>query len=209
MPTGPESRAAGELSSWVRDMRAALRGEADAAVPCAGCTACCESHQFVPIGPDEADTLAHIPPELLFPAPRLPPGHVLLPHDRHGRCPMLVDGRCSIYDHRPRTCRSYDCRVFAATGIEPEPEQRLIAERTRSWRFDRRTGSDAARDRALRAAAAFLTERADLLPDDRRPRNATQRAVLAVQIHDVFLDDGDPGPEAVRAAVDDLWPSRH
>ena len=36
-------------------------------VPCNGCTACCRSSQFVHVGPDEADTLAHIPAELLFP----------------------------------------------------------------------------------------------------------------------------------------------
>ena len=31
---------------------------------------------------------------------------------------MLVDGRCSIYEHRPRTCRTYDCRIFTATGLD-------------------------------------------------------------------------------------------
>ena len=62
-------------------------------MPCGTCTACCTSSQFVHIGPDEVDTLAHIPAELLFPAPRMPKGHVLLGYDERGHCPMLIDER--------------------------------------------------------------------------------------------------------------------
>ena len=51
---------AGRFAAWLDDMDAALRGERDADVPCAGCTACCTSSQFVHIGPDETDTIAHI-----------------------------------------------------------------------------------------------------------------------------------------------------
>ena len=80
-------------------MLGALRGERDADVPCDGCTACCESSQFVLVEPEEHDARAHIPPELLFPAPGAPKGYSLLPYDEHGRCPMLHDGRCSIYEH--------------------------------------------------------------------------------------------------------------
>lgn len=46
---------------------------------------------------------------------------------------MPGEGGCRIYDHRPRTCRSYDCRVFAATGIEPD--QPLVAAWVGTWRF--------------------------------------------------------------------------
>ena len=74
---------------WLAGMERALRGEQASDVPCDGCTACCTSSQFVHIGPDETDTLAHIPAALLFPAPRLPDGHVLLGYDEHGHCPML------------------------------------------------------------------------------------------------------------------------
>ena len=40
--------------------------------------------------------------------------------DERGRCPMLTDAGCSIYAHRPRTCRTFDCRVFTAAGLSPE-----------------------------------------------------------------------------------------
>jgi len=119
------------------------------AVPCDGCTACCTSSQFVHIEPDETETLALIPNELRFPAPGLPRGHVVLGYDENGHCPMLIDGACAIYEHRPRTCRTYDCRVFAATGVEPDPSQPEIAARVREWQFEI---DDGARWDAVRAA---------------------------------------------------------
>jgi uncharacterized protein len=122
------------FSEWFDGFDAAMRGRHDAAVPCGACTACCTSSQFVHIEPDETDTLAHVPVELRFPAPGLPKGHVVMGYDEHGHCPMLVDGDCSIYEHRPRTCRMYDCRVFAVTGVVAD--QPAIAERVRDWMFE-------------------------------------------------------------------------
>jgi hypothetical protein len=192
---------AGELRSWVAEIRSAIRGDVDADVPCGTCTACCTASQFVHVGPDEAEALAHIPRELLFPAPGLPRGHVLMGYDEHGRCPMLGDAGCSIYEHRPRTCRTYDCRVFAATGVDVaagDPTKRGIATRAARWRFD--VGDDRAEalDRALRAAASFIETHPEALPG---PADATRRAVLAVQIADLFLAGDDPDPAAVRAAI--------
>jgi uncharacterized protein len=125
---------AGEFTVWLHGMQAALRGEADSDVPCGSCTACCTSSQFVHIEPDEVRTLALIPPELLFPAPGQPPGHVVMGYDQDGNCPMFVDGGCSIYANRPRTCRVYDCRLFAALG-RVNDDTPLIAARIRSWEF--------------------------------------------------------------------------
>ncbi|MDQ1430497.1 MAG: uncharacterized protein QOF40_1099 [Actinomycetota bacterium] len=161
-------------------MESALRGERDADVPCEGCTACCTASQFVHIEPDEADTLAHIPAALLFPAPRLPPGHVLLGYDERGHCPMLVDGQCSIYEHRPRTCRTYDCRVFPATGLAPDDDQVLIAARAARWGFSFPAAEDREAHAAVRAAAAAaLQARAG----DERPPSATAVAVRAIETH--------------------------
>ena len=128
--------AAGEFSVWLAGMEAVLRGEAESTVPCGTCTACCTSSQFVHIDPDEIDALAHIPAALRFPAPGLPKGHVVLGYDERGRCPMLGDRGCTIYEHRPRACRTYDCRVFVATGIEPDAGQPAVAAQVRRWRFD-------------------------------------------------------------------------
>ncbi|MGI8685808.1 MAG: YkgJ family cysteine cluster protein [Acidimicrobiales bacterium] len=199
--------AAGGFSAWLAGMDRALRGDADSDVPCGSCTACCTSSQFVHIGPDEADTLAHIPAQLLFPAPRLPEGHVLLGYDELGHCPMLIGGACSIYEHRPRTCRTYDCRVFPAAGVEPE-EQPDIAGRTRRWQFDFADPADEIEHEAVRAAVRFVAERGDLLPAGTAPTSAVQRAVLAIELHGAFLRrDGasgamavvEPEPEAIKA----------
>jgi Fe-S-cluster containining protein len=155
-PEGSGTLAAGELGAWLAGFAAARRGEQDATVPCDGCTACCTASQFVAVEPDEHDARAHIPAELLFPVPGRESGYDVLGYDEQGRCPMLVDGGCSIYAHRPRACRAYDCRVFAATGLEPDGAGKdVLVARIRRWRFsyadDRaRADHDALRDEATR-----------------------------------------------------------
>jgi Fe-S-cluster containining protein len=181
-----QGQPAGDFTSWLTSMRAALDGEGESDVPCGTCTACCTSSQFVHVAPDESDTLAHIPRDLLFRAPGLPKGHLLMGYDEHGHCPMLTDGRCSIYDHRPQTCRTYDCRVFPAAGLDPGDEKPLIARQARRWRFTHDHGGQV-RHTAVRTAAAFLDQHRDRLPDGLVPSGPTQQAVLAVEIHETFL----------------------
>jgi len=177
---------AGDFTSWLAGMQAALAGEGESDVPCGTCTACCTSSQFVHVAPDETDTLAHIPRDLLFRAPGLPAGHLLMGYDERGHCPMLRDGGCSIYEHRPRTCRTYDCRVFPAAGLDPGDGKPQIASRARRWRFSHDDGGQV-RHSAVRAAAAFLEHNGDRLPDPLVPSNPTRRAVLAVEVHETFL----------------------
>lgn len=185
---------AGRFSPWLQVARRAVADQGSSDVPCGGCTACCTSSQFIHIGPDETDTLASIPEELLVAAPRLPRGHVLLGYDDHGRCPMLVDGSCSIYEHRPRTCRSYDCRVFAASGLELEdPRKSSINRQVRRWRFGLTERTDQVEFAAVRTATALLGQ---LEPDT----DATERTLTAIGIHDLFLVSG-PGPGALAAVV--------
>lgn len=203
---------AGGFSAWLAGMQRALDGEGGSDVPCGGCTACCTSSQFIHIEPDEVETLARIPAELLFPAPRGPGGNVLVGYDENGHCPMLVDEVCSIYEHRPRTCRTYDCRVFPAAGVEIDGEdKRSIARQARRWQFSFLTEFDHVHHDAVRVAARFVREHEDLLPEGAVPTNSTQRAVLAVHLHDAFLRHDDetdctevenPEPEAVRRGRD-------
>ncbi len=166
---------AGEFGRWLEGMQRALRGEAESDVPCGSCTACCTSSQFIHIGPDETDTLAHIPAALLFPAPNLPAGHVVMGYDEHGHCPMLVDGRCTVYEHRPRTCRTYDCRVFPAAGLLPdEPTKVAIATQAGRWRFTHASAAVEATHDEVRATAAHLRA-------DHPAAPITQVAVRAVE----------------------------
>ena len=191
--------AAGSFSSWRSAMQGALRGERGAEVPCGGCTACCTSAQFVHIGPDELDALDHIPAELRFPAPGLPDGHTVLGYDERGHCPMLVHDACSIYEHRPRACRTYDCRIFPATGTEPDPvDQPAIARRAARWRFTFAGEPDRTHHDAMVAAATFLAERGDELAPGLVPTHPSQQAVVALEVHEAFLRYDD---ETERASV--------
>jgi Fe-S-cluster containining protein len=192
--------AAGEYGSWLVSMRAALRGAGESEVPCGGCTACCTSSQFVLIEPAEVETKARIPAALLFPAPRRPKGHVLLGYDERGHCPMLVDGRCSIYEHRPRACRVYDCRIFPAVGVPgPTGTAAAIGARADRWRFDYATDDERAWHDALCEAARYLAEHATEVGDDALADDPTRRAVVAVELSDVVVAAGG-GPPQFRPA---------
>jgi uncharacterized protein len=200
--TAEPSLDAGDFSTWLAEIEGALRGDHGTDVPCGTCTACCTSSQFIHIAPDETDALAHIPKRLTFPAPRLPKGHVLMGYNEHGHCPMLIDNACSIYEHRPLTCRTYDCRVFPAAGLDVDDESKsAIEQQVKRWRFRHASPVDETRHEAARAAARFLTEHAA----DIAPVTNTQRAVLAVELHNAFLaEDGslvDPDPQIVRVEI--------
>src|SRR5690349_17026309 len=110
---------AGPFGAWLAAARASLRGEGPGIdVPCGDCRGCCTSSMFVHIRPGETGTLAVIPKRLLVRAPGQPRGQLLLGFGEDGCCPLLQDRECSIYEQRPRTCRDFDCRIFAAAGIE-------------------------------------------------------------------------------------------
>ena len=196
----PDDLPAGAFGAWLEEMRAALRHEADADVPCGDCCACCSTSHFVHVGPEEQDALAHIPRELLFPAPGMPGGHFVLGYDDRGRCPLLDDGgRCTIYEHRPLTCRTYDCRVFAAAGIDADREE--ITLRARRWRFDSPAPRARAEHAAVRAAARFVRDNAAAFPGGAVPDDPAQLAVLAVKVAGVFLPAGPGGQGADAATV--------
>ena len=205
--TAQQDLPAGVFSTWLERTRYVLATDGTADVPCGSCTACCTASYFVHVGPQETQTLAHIPEDLLFTAPGLPEGTVLLGYDKRGHCPLLIDERCSIYGQHPVTCRSYDCRVFAAADIAADRD--LIAQRARRWRFDYPSVRDRDQHAAVRAAARFVQERAACFPGGAVPENPAQVAVLAVKVCDVFYRHGDesatrghsPSDEEVAAAV--------
>jgi hypothetical protein len=200
---GDQDLDAGDFSSWLHDVNDAINGQRDAVVPCDGCVACCTSSQFVHIAPDETDTLAHVPTDLLFPAPGRPPGHVLLGYDERGHCPMLVDERCTIYEHRPVTCRTYDCRVLSAAGVAlDEPDKAAIAERARRWRFTYATDGGERQHDAVRSAASYLGRTPAALPDPGIVHHPASFAALALEVHELFFEEGaDPEPATVRVEI--------
>lgn len=162
---------------------------------------------FIHIGPEETQTIGRIPRALLVPAPGLPQGHLLMGYGDRGACPMLAGGECSIYEDRPRTCRDYDCRVFAATGVAvDEQAQAEIANRVKAWVFDYESEASREEHRIVKEAAAFLQENRDLFPPGSLPSYPVQLSGLAVRVYRLFADrkagtrDGTPGMSDARIA---------
>jgi len=186
----PAGVSAGKFSEWLRVTEASLSsGKGGAEVPCGACKGCCRSSMFVHIKPEETQTIERIPRVLLFPAPGLPKGHMLMGYSDKGHCPMLVGNQCSIYEYRPQTCRDYDCRVFAATGVPVDQQtQAEIADRVKAWVFHYESEESREEHMILKEAAAFLQKNRDLFPPGSLPSYPVQLSALAVRIYRLFSD---------------------
>lgn len=187
--TLPAQLDAGDFATWLSQTRAMLQGAAGPEVPCGNCVGCCVSSYPVPVRAHESASLAAIPIQHLA---RSANHHALIIALPDGRCPMLnADAKsCSIYLHRPLTCRDYDCRIFAAAGIAAGSDDRsVINARVRAWRFSYRNTSDRLTHEAVKSAAAFIRSEAQRFRG-RAPSTPTGVAVLAIKVYPVFLDSG-------------------
>ena len=181
--------AAGPFGLWLSQTRASFRGNGEAEVPCGDCVGCCTSSYFIHVRPEEFQTFAKVPARLLVSAPGWPHGHMLMGFSSDGSCPMLKERKCSIYQQRPRTCRAYDCRIFAATGIDAGGEDKaVINQRVRAWRFTYISEVETLAHSALRAAAAFIQKQSAIFPGGRVPTVPSDIAVLAIKVYTVFLE---------------------
>jgi Fe-S-cluster containining protein len=160
------SEDAGEFLDWLLETEAMLEfGKGGPVVPCGACNSCCRASMFIQIGPLELQGITRIPIGLLLPVRGLPSGHRVMGYDKHGACTLLEDLSCSIYLDRPQTCRNYDCRVFAATGIGvDESVQPEIAERVAKWRFEYALPASRVAQQGVKEAAAFVRENKALFP---------------------------------------------
>jgi uncharacterized protein len=159
---------------------------------------------FVHIAPEETRTLRRVPHDLLFPAPGMPDGHVLMGYGDNGECPMLVNGQCSIYEDRPQTCRDYDCRVLATTGVAVDPDaQPDISRRVKEWAFQYETEESRQEQAMLRRAAVFLQNNRELFPPGSLPNHPNQLAALAIGTYRVIARLKDQSPQLVVDAIVD------
>lgn len=200
MDAGKEAIPTTGFSRWLGDFRRAQRTGEGMEVPCGDCRGCCTSAYFIPIGRDETEALARIPKALLFPAPGRK-GFWLLGYDERGHCALFRDNQCSIYAHRPRTCRSYDCRVFAATGLGEGEDKPAIVARSESWVFGMEGEEDEANLAAVRAAARFLRDHAAAFPEGFVPAQPSQQAVMALRVYPVFLRPSGDVDQTVQAVM--------
>jgi Fe-S-cluster containining protein len=104
-----------------RDFLAAWgRGDAGP-VPCGACTACCH-YAGIPV--DKKRDRRRLPYLL---TERDADGGLVLQRRADGACAHLGARGCTVYEHRPSACRSFDCRAFGAMGLV---EKWLSAVRT-------------------------------------------------------------------------------
>ncbi len=183
--TGEQGPAPAVFGEWLTATLATLQRDVPADVPCGDCNACCRTSHQIHIRPGEKHARKRLPAEYLSVARSLPPGYLLLGFTDTGACPVLIDGRCTIYEDRPLVCRTYDCRMYAATGVEADKAE--IAGRVRSWRFDYPSGQDRALHDAVLAAVRFIREHPACLPSEAARQQPIRVATLAVAVHDRFL----------------------
>jgi hypothetical protein len=101
---------------------------------------------------------------------------------------MLQAGKCAIYRDRPQTCLDYDCRIFAAAGIDAGgADKAVINRRVRQWRFSYPSEADRLAHEAVLAAASFIQKKRESFAAGRVPTAPTGIAVLAIKAHAVFL----------------------
>jgi len=179
---------AGDFLDWLQHFRASLLGNEGSQVPCGDCRGCCISGYSVQIRPHDVEARALIPAALLVSARGFARDELTMAARSDGTCPMLRDNECSIYDARPQTCRDYDCRVFAASGLDAGgPDKAVINRRVRQWRFSYPTELDRKAHAAVMAAADFIRTKRDSFPNQRAPMGPSGIAVLACESYSVFL----------------------
>lgn len=100
---------------------------------------------------------------------------------------MFIGNACSIYKDRPLTCRTYDCRIFAATGITAGNDKSLIRRQVNRWRFDLSAPQAWSQFTALQKAAEFLYAYTSHFPEGFIPKQNSQIAILAIKTYDIFF----------------------
>ena len=195
---------AGDFGAWLSQAREALRGAGGSQVPCGTCTGCCTSSYSIEVRPTDLAALDRIPANSLFRSRSAAASNWTVRPNADGTCPMLSCGKCTIYAQRPQTCLDYDCRVFAAAGIEAGGQDKaVINRRVSEWRFQFATDEDRQAHTAVKAAAAFIREAHERFPAGTAPRSPLGIAALALRVYPVFLPPGpaDTVTDTVRAVM--------
>jgi uncharacterized protein len=198
----PERVDAGPFGEWLAAMRAVLRGERDADVPCGNCVGCCVSSYPIPLRREDVRARSEVPEQFLL-GTQASGERWLMGFREDGRCPFMNQHQCDIYADRPQTCRDYDCRIYAASGLVPDGNRTVIEQRVREWEFSFSSNAERATAEALRNAAQFIRTHAALFPNGTRASSATAAAVLAVKAYPLFLtDQAGSTEERVRRVIE-------
>jgi uncharacterized protein len=93
-------------------------------LPCGECTMCCRKEAIF-LYPEDGDNPGLYKTRQVWHPLENRPVHVL--EQRNGACVYLGDKGCTIYDKRPSTCRTYDCRRFVMKFTRAQ-EKKVIEE---------------------------------------------------------------------------------
>jgi len=183
-----EMMPAGPFQAWLEMTRKAIQNGSDVKVPCGDCSACCRSGFFIAVSKGETQTLDRIPVDFLHDIPGIP--EVLyIGFNDEGHCLLLKDGHCSIYENRPHSCRTFDCRVYNATGIQLDKDPSSpISKRVQEWGFTYPTEQDRARQEHLIQVSSILREHIPETPNDPSSENRRLLALKAILIASRLLD---------------------
>ncbi len=194
---------AGSFGQWLATMRAVLRGERIADVPCGDCVGCCISSYPIPLRPEDVRARAEVPEQFLL-GQAAQGQRWLMGFREDGSCPFMSGRACGIYEDRPQTCRDYDCRIYAAVGLAPDGNRPVIERRVGEWRFSFSSDEERADAAAVRRAAQFIRAHAALFPAGMRAGSAPAAAVLAVKTYALFVDEDAPAAagQLVRRVID-------
>jgi len=140
-----DERHAGSLSAFMDEFARQNPHDRRSSVPCGTCRQCCW-HPTVDVDKsvERPEDLAHL--DLVV----REDGKTVIRKRPDGACVHLGDGGCTVYKHRPRACRSYDCRIYSAFGILPTFNGDRHAP---YWKFTLRS----VRDYAVAIAARLST----------------------------------------------------
>jgi hypothetical protein len=112
-------------------------------VPCGSCSACCRSEFDLNL--NQADD-----PSLYLTEIGQKTGRLSLKKTADGACVYLQDGKCSIYDRRPITCRKFDCRTDVLCCLKTPDLYNTVAWDTFDFTYNEPT------DKLLRQCVCLL-----------------------------------------------------
>jgi hypothetical protein len=100
--------------------------------PCNGCVECCYHHRV------DFDPALEPPENLRHLDYHMEGKDAVLNKRENGACVHLGERGCTVYEHRPRACLAYDCRLFSLTHVM-DTVNYDAGKVTPSWLFTSKT----------------------------------------------------------------------
>ena len=180
------------FAAWLSSAVATLEDDEPAEVPCGECNACCRTHHYIHVRPEEKRARARLPASVAVPGAGTAAG---LPGDRAGRRRLLpAADRRPLHGLRGPAARLPHLRL---PGVRGDRRRRRTGPTSR-----RRCGAGGSATRrrtttsgraAVLAAASFVREHPESMASDVARLQPIRVATLAVAVHALFLDDAVVG----------------